>query len=125
MASGSLPGWSCRARGIPGRYPGLRSRPHGYRPSDVAFTFTFSEYQDGRQTGTAWYATGPQARAPESAGEMLAESFPVSFNGTAPPAQAGPARLLAGGAATRSSPISRAPCTASPGPGTTTSPATT
>ena len=33
--------------------------------ADAAFTFVFSEYQDGRQTGTAWYATGPQARQPD------------------------------------------------------------
>jgi hypothetical protein len=24
--------------------------------ADVAFSFTFSDYQDGAQTGTAWYA---------------------------------------------------------------------
>jgi hypothetical protein len=64
--------------------------------ADVAFTFTFSDYQDGRQTGTAWYATGPAARQPEPAGLVLAEGIPVSFDGTAPPIQAGPVRLLAG-----------------------------
>jgi hypothetical protein len=64
--------------------------------ADVAFTFTFSEYQNGRQTGTAWYATGAQAREPGPVGEVLASSIPVSFDGTARPVQAGPVRLFAG-----------------------------
>ena len=38
---------------------------------DITFTFAFSAYQNGSQTGTAWYATGPQARQPEPAGEQL------------------------------------------------------
>jgi Domain of unknown function (DUF4331) len=64
--------------------------------ADVAFSFTFSEYQRGRQTGTAWYATGPQARQPEPGGEVLAESIPVNFDGMAPPVQAGRCRLFIG-----------------------------
>ena len=88
-----------QARG-PEFYPGAVYRINvdtdGDAHADVAFTFTFSEYQDGRQTGTAWHATGPQARQPEPAGEVLAESFPVSFDGMAPPVQAGPIRLVAG-----------------------------
>jgi Domain of unknown function (DUF4331) len=64
--------------------------------ADVAFTFTFSAYENGRQTGTAWYATGPEARQPEPAGEVLAQSIPVSFDGMARPVQAGPVRLSAG-----------------------------
>ena len=64
--------------------------------ADVAFTFTFSEFENGRQTGTAWYATGGQAREPEPAGEVLTASLPVSFDGTAQPVQAGPIRLFAG-----------------------------
>jgi hypothetical protein len=63
---------------------------------DVAFTFTFSDYQDGRQTGVAWYATGSQARGPEPVGERLTASLPVSFDGTAQPVQAGRIRLFAG-----------------------------
>ena len=62
---------------------------------DVAFTFTFSEYENGTQTGTAWYATGSQARQPEPAGEQLTDSLPVSFDGTARPVQAGTIRLSA------------------------------
>jgi hypothetical protein len=64
--------------------------------ADIAFTFTFSGYQNGTQTGTAWYATGAAARQPEPAGETLARDFPVSFDATARPVQAGPARLAAG-----------------------------
>ena len=67
----------------------------GDAQADIAFTFTFSEYQDGTQTGTAWYATGSQARQPEPAGEQLTESLPVSFDGTARPVQAGTIRLSA------------------------------
>ena len=64
--------------------------------ADVAFSFTFSEYQSGRQTATAWYATGAAARQPEPAGEVLAESIPVNFDGMAPPVQAGRCRLFIG-----------------------------
>ena len=39
----------------------------------------FSDYENGRQTGNAWYATGAQARQAEPGGEVLAEGFPVSF----------------------------------------------
>jgi hypothetical protein len=78
-------------------YPGAVYRINvdndGDNQADVAFTF---EYQDGRQTGTAWYATGAQARQPEPAGEVLAESFPVSFDGMARPVQANRIRLAAG-----------------------------
>jgi Domain of unknown function (DUF4331) len=88
-----------RARG-PEFYPGAVYRINvdtdGDAHADVAFTFAFSAYQGGRQTGTAWYATGAAARTPEPAGEVLAESFPVSFDGMAPPVQAGQVRLLAG-----------------------------
>ncbi len=64
--------------------------------ADVAFTFTFSPYQDGAQTGTAWHATGAQARQPEPAGDQLTAALPVSFDGTVRPVQAGPVRLFAG-----------------------------
>ena len=45
--------------------------------ADAAFSFTFSQFQNGMQTGTGWHATGPQARQPEPAGEVLTESIPV------------------------------------------------
>ena len=81
-------------------YPGAVYRINidtdGDAHADAAFTFTFSDYEDGSQTGTAWYATGDQARQPEPAGERLTTSLPVSFDGTVQPLQAGPARLFAG-----------------------------
>jgi Domain of unknown function (DUF4331) len=81
-------------------YPGAIYRINidtdGDAHADIAFTFTFSEYRDGVQTGTAWYATGAQARQPEPAGEVLASSIPVSFDGTARPVQSGRIRLAAG-----------------------------
>jgi hypothetical protein len=64
--------------------------------ADIAFTFVFSEVENGRQTGTAWYATGEVARQLEPAGEVLAENIPVSFDSTARPIQAGRIRLCAG-----------------------------
>ena len=65
----------------------------GDAKADIAFTFTFSEYADGMQTVTAWYATGGQARNPEpglassnrEAPAMFADllsqpRFPASFS---------------------------------------------
>jgi hypothetical protein len=69
---------------------------NGDTQADVAFTFTFSGFEKGMQTGIAWYATGSQARQPEPAGEQLTASLPVSFDGMAQPVQAGPIRLFAG-----------------------------
>ena len=68
----------------------------GDAKADVAFTFTFSEFEHGRQTGMAWYAAGNRARWPEPAGQQLAASLPVSFDGLARPVQVGPIRLSAG-----------------------------
>jgi Domain of unknown function (DUF4331) len=64
--------------------------------ADIAFTFTFSEYENGVQTGSVWYATGGQAREPEPGGELLTESLPVSFEGIARPVQVGQIRICAG-----------------------------
>src|SRR5260370_17946767 len=81
-------------------YPGAVYRINidtdGDNLADVAFTFVFSEYQDGRQTGTAWYATGPEARQPGPAGQVLAADIPVSFDGMAQPVQVNGIRLPAG-----------------------------
>jgi hypothetical protein len=68
----------------------------GDAKADIAFTFTFSEYENGAQTATAWHATGAQARNPEPGGELLTESLAVSFDGVARPLQVGPIRLFAG-----------------------------
>jgi hypothetical protein len=64
--------------------------------ADAAFTFVFSELKDGRQTGTAYYATGDQARQPAPAGEVLIRDTPVGFDASARPVQAGPVRLFTG-----------------------------
>jgi Domain of unknown function (DUF4331) len=69
---------------------------NGDAKADIAFTFTFSEFENGTQTGTAWHAAGSQAGTPEPAGEQLTASLPVSFDGLAQPVMAGPIRLFAG-----------------------------
>ncbi len=69
---------------------------NGDAQADVAFTFTFSEPENGAQTGTAYYATGAQAREPGPAGQVLTSSIPVSFDAMAQPVQAGRIRLFAG-----------------------------
>jgi hypothetical protein len=64
--------------------------------ADVAFTFVFSQPQNGRQTATAYYATGSDARQPEPTGEILVKSTPVGFDASTQPVQAGPCRLFIG-----------------------------
>ena len=56
----------------------------------------FSEYENGKQPGTAWYATGAQARQPEPGGEVLAEGIPVGLNSTAQPVTVNGIRLFTG-----------------------------
>ena len=68
----------------------------GDAQADVAFTFTFSELDNGAQTGTAYYATGAQAREPGPVGQVLTSSLPVSFDAMAQPVQAAGIRLFAG-----------------------------
>jgi hypothetical protein len=70
--------------------------------ADVAFSFTFSQLQDGRQTAGAYYATGNEAQTREPRGEILMEDTAVGFDATAMPVQAGPCRLFIG---TRSDPF--------------------
>jgi Domain of unknown function (DUF4331) len=64
--------------------------------ADAAFTFVFSELKDGRQTGTAYYATGSQARQAEPAGDVLITGTTVGFDAGAQPVQAGQVRLFTG-----------------------------
>jgi hypothetical protein len=68
----------------------------GDAQADAAFTFVFSELMDGAQTGTVYYATGPQARNPEPTGDVLIAGTPVGFDATAQPVTAGPVRLFIG-----------------------------
>jgi Domain of unknown function (DUF4331) len=64
--------------------------------ADVAFSFVFSQPDEGKQTATAYYSTGYQARQAELDGEVLIESTPVGFDATAQPVQAGQCRLFFG-----------------------------
>jgi hypothetical protein len=64
--------------------------------ADVAFSFAFSEVKDRTETGSAYYATGSQARQPAPAGEVLIDSTPVGFDAMAGPVQAGRCRLFFG-----------------------------
>jgi hypothetical protein len=69
---------------------------NGDAVADAAFSFTFSPPGDGRQTATAYYATGSDAQTREPRGEVLIEATPVGFDATATPVQAGPVRLFTG-----------------------------
>ena len=51
--------------------------------ADVAFSFTFSPYDNGLQTATAYYATGTDAQTREPRGEVLIQATPVGFDATA------------------------------------------
>ncbi|GAA1287749.1 hypothetical protein GCM10009609_62800 [Pseudonocardia aurantiaca] len=64
--------------------------------ADAAFSFVFSEPENGTQTATAYYVTGSQARQPEPAGDVLVAATPVGFDATAQSVQAGPSRLFFG-----------------------------
>ena len=64
--------------------------------ADTAFSFIFSQPVNGRQTATAVYGTGDEARQPEAEGEVLIEAAPVGFDAGALPVQAGPCRMFAG-----------------------------
>ena len=64
--------------------------------ADVALTFTFSELEGGAQTGTAYLASGSQAREPGAVGRVLTSSIPVSFDATVRPVEAGGIRMSAG-----------------------------
>ncbi len=62
--------------------------------ADVAFSFTFSPPRDGRQTATAYYATGSDAQTREPRGETLIADTPVGLDATATPVQAGPCHAV-------------------------------
>jgi hypothetical protein len=65
--------------------------------AEAAFTFTFSERVDGKQTGTLFYAVGAEARSPEPGGDVLIENTPVAFDdASAEPVMAGEVRLFMG-----------------------------
>ena len=64
--------------------------------ADVAFAFTFPEPENGAQTGTAYCATGAQARKPEPVGQVITSAIPVSFGAMAQPVRSGRIRVFAG-----------------------------
>jgi uncharacterized protein DUF4331 len=68
----------------------------GDAQADAAFTFVFTELDNGEQTGAVYFATGAQARDPEPAGEVLFSRVPVGFDATTEPVLAGPVRLFVG-----------------------------
>ena len=68
----------------------------GDTQADVAFSFVYSESDDGTQTGTVYYATGPEAREREAAGEVLIQDTPVGFDAEAKPVEAGQCRCFIG-----------------------------
>jgi hypothetical protein len=73
--------------------------------ADVAFTFTFSELAGGRQTGTAYFSTGPQARQAEPYGELMASFIPVSFDAGVQPVYIGSSSSVRLSAGLRSDPF--------------------
>ncbi len=78
---------------------GINIDTDGDAHADVVFTFTFSEFQNGRQSGAAWYATGPRARQPGPVGERVASFIPVSFDARVQPvkiSESGSVRAAAG-----------------------------
>jgi hypothetical protein len=58
---------------------------NGDAQADAAFTFTFSEFRDGRQTCTAHYANGSQAREPEPPAIPTAVPSPMTRSAPALP----------------------------------------
>jgi Domain of unknown function (DUF4331) len=51
----------------------------GDAETDIAFSFVFSEAEDGRQRATVYKATGPEARQPEAVGTPIVSDAEVSF----------------------------------------------
>ena len=64
--------------------------------NDFAFSFVFSEPQEGRQTVDVFLATGRDARSPEAVGERIFESVDVSFGQTPNIVQSGSFTFFAG-----------------------------
>jgi Domain of unknown function (DUF4331) len=52
--------------------------------NDIAFSYVFSEPQDGRQTVDVYMATGDEARSVEAVGTKIFSEVPVSFVGDEP-----------------------------------------
>ena len=118
-----IPAPTTRRSSTPARSTGSISTPTA-TTTPTSRSFVFSEAENGKQTGTAWYATGAVAASP-SGRRCASREHPGELRRHAAARAAGGSGCAPGCAATRSSPTSKAPCTASSGPGTTISPATT
>jgi Domain of unknown function (DUF4331) len=92
----AMPPFLMKSEFHPGGIYRINIDTDGDAQADAAFTFVFSELEDGRQTGTAYYATGAGARRPEPNGEVLIADTPVGFDASAEPVDAGPVRLFLG-----------------------------
>jgi uncharacterized protein DUF4331 len=68
----------------------------GDAETDVALSFVFSESHGGRQTATAYLATGPEARSAEAVGRQIVADAEVSFGPTPNIVKAGPYTFFAG-----------------------------
>src|SRR5215467_3102108 len=64
--------------------------------ADAAFRFVFSEPDNGKQTGRAYYAFGPHAGDAEPPEEALLAAIPVGQGSAAQTVNSGTARLFAG-----------------------------
>ncbi|MEV6702636.1 DUF4331 family protein [Streptomyces sp. NPDC051453] len=68
----------------------------GDHQADLAFSFVFSQPQDGRQTVTVHRATGEEARSHEPTGEKIFTDEQVSLSGEPTVIQSGPYRFFVG-----------------------------
>jgi hypothetical protein len=68
----------------------------GDNQADAALKFVFSPPENGKQSGTAYYATGDHAREPDPSEGVLIGETPVQLDGVAHSVQAGPAELFTG-----------------------------
>jgi hypothetical protein len=81
MGLNAVPPFLLRADLHPGAVYRINVDNDGDNQADVAFTFTFSEPENGTQAATAYYAAGGGARDPGSSGDVLATSVPVGSTG--------------------------------------------
>jgi Domain of unknown function (DUF4331) len=85
MGLNAVPPFLLRADLHPGAVYRINVDNDGDNQADVAFTFTFSEPENGTQAATAYYAAGGGARDPGSGGDVLATGVPVEFSASARP----------------------------------------
>ena len=110
-------------------YPGAVYRINvdtdGDLQADIAFTFTFSEVTAASRPGPPGMPPAPRPASPNRPARCWPRTSRSASTARRSPCWPAGSGCSPGCAATRSSPTSRARCTDSSGPGTTTSPATT